>query len=75
MNGQGRVGRRLRIVVGLAAVVVMGWAAETRAHFLFIRIGTQAEAGRTAEVYARVARVIDEAVTPIALALALSAAP
>jgi hypothetical protein len=51
MNGQRRVGRRLCIAVGLAGLIVMGWAAEGRAHFLFIRIGTQAEAGRTAEVY------------------------
>ncbi|HZW29305.1 MAG TPA: DUF3386 family protein [Isosphaeraceae bacterium] len=51
MNRQEQVGRRLRIAVGLAAAVVMGWAAEARAHFLFIRIGTQAEAGRAAEVY------------------------
>ena len=51
MNSHGKVGRRLGIGVGLAAVVVMGWAAEARAHFLFIRIGTQAEAGRAAEVY------------------------
>jgi hypothetical protein len=35
----------------MAGLVVMGWAAEARAHFLFIRIGTQAEAGRAAEVY------------------------
>src|SRR5262249_42860468 len=51
MTGQQRVGRRLRIAWGLAGLVVMGWAAEARAHFLFIRIGTQAEAGRAAEVY------------------------
>jgi hypothetical protein len=29
----------------------VAWTAEARAHFLFIRIGTQAEAGRSAEVY------------------------
>jgi len=32
-------------------VVMMCYASQARAHFLFIRIGTQAEAGRAAEVY------------------------
>src|SRR5262249_47689483 len=51
MNGQRPMGRRLRIAVGLAVVVVLGWAAQARAPFLFTRIGPQAEAGRAAEVY------------------------
>ncbi|MGP0064472.1 MAG: DUF3386 family protein [Isosphaeraceae bacterium] len=53
MSRQVQVGRRLRIGFGamVAILVVIGSAAEARAHFLFIRIGTQAEAGRSAEVY------------------------
>jgi len=35
----------------IAAIVVLGFAAQVRAHFLFIRLGPQAEAGRAAEVY------------------------
>jgi hypothetical protein len=53
MNRHVQVRRRLRLGVGamFAGLVVTGLAAEVRAHFLFIRIGTQAEAGRSAEVY------------------------
>src|SRR5271156_4358984 len=53
MNRNVQVRRRLRLGVGavLAGLVVTGLAAEARAHFLFIRIGAQAEAGRSAEVY------------------------
>jgi hypothetical protein len=51
MNGQRRVDGRLSRVWALAALALTGWAAEARAHFLFIRIATHAEAGRWAEVY------------------------
>ena len=53
MNRQVQLRRRPRVGVGamFAAVVVIGLTAEARAHFLFIRIGTQAEAGRSAEVF------------------------
>ena len=43
-----RCGHRL-IVIGACAVAFV--AREARAHFLFIHIGPQAEAGRSAEVY------------------------
>ena len=49
MNRVGRLGRY--VGGGIAAFVVLSFAAQVRAHFLFIRIGTQAEAGRSAEVY------------------------
>jgi len=49
MNRHGRLGRC--VGGGIAAIVVLGFAAQVRAHFLFIRLGTQAEAGRSAEVY------------------------
>jgi hypothetical protein len=40
------------IAVGLAAFVMIVYCAgQARAHFLFIRIGAHAEAGRSAEVY------------------------
>src|SRR4029077_11849555 len=40
------------IGAGLASFVLMVcYAGQARAHFLFIRIGAQAEAGRSAEVY------------------------
>jgi hypothetical protein len=45
--------RRLRLrsgLLGLVAAIALG-GAEARAHFLFIRIGPMAEAGRSAEVY------------------------
>jgi hypothetical protein len=32
-------------------MIVLGFATQVRAHFLFIRLGPQAEAGRSAEVY------------------------
>jgi hypothetical protein len=53
MNRQRQVRRRLRVgpAAMFAALVAISLTAEARAHFLFIRIGTQAEAGRTAEVY------------------------
>jgi hypothetical protein len=49
MTRHGQLGRCIGAAV--AAIVVLGFAAQVRAHFLFIRIGTQAEAGRSAEVY------------------------
>jgi len=49
MNRCRRLGRCVSF--GIAAIVVLGFAAQVRAHFLFIRLGTQAEAGRSAEVY------------------------
>jgi hypothetical protein len=36
---------------GLASIVILGLVTTARAHFLFIRIEPQAEAGRSAEVY------------------------
>jgi hypothetical protein len=36
---------------GIAAVIVLGLCAQVRAHFLFIKLGPDAEAGRFAEVY------------------------
>jgi hypothetical protein len=39
-----------RGLLGLVAAIALG-GAEARAHFLFIRIGPMAEAGRSAEVY------------------------
>jgi Protein of unknown function (DUF3386) len=50
MNHHRSLGRW--IGAGLATFVVMACSAsQARAHFLFIRIGAQAEAGRAAEVY------------------------
>ena len=39
------------IGIAFAGVVLMGLVTQARAHFLFIRIEPQAEAGRSAEVY------------------------
>jgi hypothetical protein len=39
------------IGIAFAGVVLMGLATQARAHFLFIKIEPQAEAGRSAEVY------------------------
>jgi hypothetical protein len=36
---------------GMAALLVLGLSPHARGHFLFIRLGPQAEAGRSAEVY------------------------
>src|SRR5580658_11173245 len=41
--------RRKRLALALISFLALGTAA--RAHFLFIRIGEPAEAGRTVEVY------------------------
>jgi len=49
MNRHLRFGRWVGAT--LAAVVLPGLASQARAHFLFIRIGTHAEAGRSAEVF------------------------
>jgi hypothetical protein len=45
--------RRFGPIVGgaFAGIVVLGFAAQARAHFLFIKLGADAEAGRFAEVY------------------------
>src|SRR5262249_18418674 len=44
-----RIGRR--VGGGIVAIAAMGLAAQAHAHFLLIRVGPQAEAGRSAEVY------------------------
>jgi hypothetical protein len=53
MNCRSLLGRCLR--VGIRAMIMVfamtGSVSEVRAHFLFIRIGPQAEGGRSAEVY------------------------
>jgi hypothetical protein len=49
MNRHGRLGWWIR--AGSLAVVVSCVAATAQAHFLFIRIGPQAEGGRSAEVF------------------------
>ena len=49
MNPRNRLSRSVKAT--LAALVLLGLAAQARAHFLFIRIGAQAEAGRSAEVF------------------------
>jgi hypothetical protein len=49
MTRYGRFGRF--VGAGIAAIVVLGFGSEVRAHFLFIKIGADAEAGRFAEVY------------------------
>jgi hypothetical protein len=49
MTRNRRSGRSL--FAGIFAIMVLGFAAEVRAHFLFIRVGPNAEAGRSAEVY------------------------
>jgi hypothetical protein len=38
-------------LLAFSALVWLAWAGEARAHFLFVRIGPPAEAGRMAEVY------------------------
>jgi hypothetical protein len=49
MNARGRLSRSVKAT--FAALVLLGLATQARAHFLFIRIGAQAEAGRSAEVF------------------------
>jgi hypothetical protein len=49
MNRHGRLSRCVSL--GIATIVALSFAAEARAHFLFIWLGPQAEAGRSAEVY------------------------
>ncbi len=49
MNHHARPNRWVAAI--LATIVVLGLAAQARAHFLFIRIEPQAEAGRSAEVF------------------------
>ena len=50
MNPRGRLTRSVIATVA-TTLVVLGLAIEARAHFLFIRIGAPAEAGRSAEVF------------------------
>ena len=49
MNSHARLSRRVKAT--FAALVLLGLATQARAHFLFIRIEPQAEAGRSAEVF------------------------
>jgi Protein of unknown function (DUF3386) len=49
MNAGGWLIRRVPVV--FAALVLLGFAPQVRAHFLFIRINAPAEAGRSAEVF------------------------
>jgi hypothetical protein len=49
MNDRSRLGWWMGSV--LASMVVWGWATTAQAHFLFIRINAEAEAGRSAEVF------------------------
>src|SRR5580700_4557069 len=49
MNSRRRL--RRRVLLSFALLVLLSRATHARAHFLFIRIGPQAEAGRSAEVF------------------------
>jgi Protein of unknown function (DUF3386) len=49
MNSRGRHSRNVKSA--FAALVLLSVVNQARAHFLFIRIGTPAEAGRSAEVF------------------------
>ena len=48
---QARHRQPLALALIFAMLLVMSVSVQSHAHFLFIRIGTQAEAGRSAEVY------------------------
>ena len=49
MNARGRLSRCVNAT--FAVLFVLGLAPQAHAHFLFIRIGAPAEAGRSAEVF------------------------